>query len=525
MDGDTRALVDWGGRVVIGGLFSALRRPSTATTMAVAGVVCAAGLWVVDAALEAFVFGLGPFGRRLLSPGDHEGTERILGMALIALVVVLLVPLRERKRRVERALGASQTLYRALVENVEDGVVSVAPNGVVDYASPAAARLVGLTPQQIVGLHFGAFVHPDDSIRVKASFARSMRGSSELTSLRLVGADGMVRQVRTSSRLLVQDGQPVGILAVVTDLTDRREADERLRQLSRAVEASSSVVVITDRSGLITYVNPKFSGVTGYSADEVLGQNPRILKSGEMPPETYREMWDTVAAGREWRGEFYNRRKDGSSYWESASISAVHDEAGEITHFVAVKEDITARKLAEQALVESEEKYRLLFSRQFDAAALVDDRDGRFLEVNDAFLRLFGWSQQELGEMRVETLWVGPNPSVSPPPDRHDSGGLVPAQGQHHLRGGAGRGLLLVARKVRHLHHPARHHRPDSESAPARGAVGHRWPDRAGQPPCIRRSTGEGVAARRADEDPRRPDHGRPRPLQGVQRRLWAPGG
>lgn len=395
------------------GLLSALRRPSTGVTLAVGGVVSAAGLWVADAAMETFVFGLGPFGERLLTPGDHEGTERILGVALIALVFVLLYPLSERKRRAERALLTSQALYRALVENVEDGVVRVGATGVVDYASPAAARLVGLTPQQIVGLHFATFVHPEDSSRVEASFARSMNGSAELTSLRLVGASGEVRLVRTSSRLLIQDGQPAGILGVVTDLTDQRQTEERLRQLSRAVEASSSVVVITDRSGLITYVNPKFTEVTGYRASEVLGQNPRILKSGEMPPDTYREMWDTVAAGREWRGEFHNRRKDGSSYWESASISAVHDEAGEITHFVAVKEDITARKLAERALTESEEKYRLLFSRQFDAAALVDDENGRFIEVNDAFRQLFGWGQQELGEMRVEALWTDGNPSVS----------------------------------------------------------------------------------------------------------------
>lgn len=399
------------------GLFPALRRPSAGAALLGGGVVCAAGLWLVDAAMEAFVFGLGPFGQRLLAPGEHEGAERILGVALIALVAAGLYPLTERKRQAERALLASQALYRALVENVEDGVVSVGPEGAVEYASPAAARLVGLTPHQIVGRHFGTFVHPEDSSKVEATFARSMRGSAELAQLRLVGANGMVRLVRTSSRLLVQDGQPVGILAVVTDLTDRREAEERLRQLSRAVEASSSVVVITDRSGLITYVNPKFTEVTGYRADEVQGQNPRVLKSGDMPPEIYREMWETVAAGREWRGEFHNRRKDGSSYWESASISAVHDEAGAITHFVAVKDDITARKLAEQALVESEEKYRLLFSRQFDAAALVDDRDGRFLEVNDAFLRLFGWSQQELGEMQMHALWVDGGPSVPPLPE------------------------------------------------------------------------------------------------------------
>lgn len=397
-------------------VLSTLGRPAAGTGLAAGALACAAGLWLADAAMEAFVFGLGPFGQRLLHPGGHEGSERVLMVALIALVVALLAPLRERKRRAERALQASQALYRALIENVEDGVVSVGPAGVVDYASPAAARLVGMTPQQIVGLHFETFVHPDDRSRVEASFARSMRGSAEVTFLRLLGANGTARLVRTSSRLLAQDGQPLGVLGVVTDLTDRREAEERLRQLSRAVEASSSVVVITDRSGLITYVNPKFTEVTGYRAEEVLGQNPRILKSGEMPEDVYREMWETIAAAGEWRGEFHNRRKDGSSYWESASISAVHDDAGEITHFVAVKDDITARKVAEQALVESEEKYRLLFSRLFDAAALVDDLDGRFIEVNDAFVRLFGWSQQELGEMQVEALWVDTNPSTSAPP-------------------------------------------------------------------------------------------------------------
>lgn len=187
----------------------------------------------------------------------------------------------------------------------------------------------------------------------------------------------------------------------------RGEAEGLLRQLSRAVEASSSTVVITDRSGCITYVNPKFTEMTGYTPEEVLGHNPRLLKSGEISPETFSNMWRSIAEGNEWRGEFHNRRKDGSLYWEFASISPVVDASGEITHFVAVKEDITARKLAEQALRESEEKYRLLFSRQFDAAALVDEEAGRFVEVNDAFLRLFGRSREEIDVMAPRELWAG----------------------------------------------------------------------------------------------------------------------
>jgi PAS domain S-box-containing protein len=130
-------------------------------------------------------------------------------------------------------------------------------------------------------------------------------------------------------------------------------ARERLRQLSRAVEQSPVSIVITDKAGNIEYVNPKFSEVTGYSAEEILGRNPRVLKSGETPPEGYKQLWNTITSGKEWRGEFHNRRKNGELYWESASISSVLDEAGQITHFLAVKEDITERKQMEQQLAET----------------------------------------------------------------------------------------------------------------------------------------------------------------------------
>jgi PAS domain S-box-containing protein len=123
------------------------------------------------------------------------------------------------------------------------------------------------------------------------------------------------------------------------------------RKLSRAVEQSANIVVITNRNGDIEYINPKFSEITGYAEAEVIGKNPRILKSGETSLEEYQRMWNTITNGGEWRGEFHNRRKDGSLYWENASIAPVKNEKGEIIHFVAVKEDITRRKAAEEALL------------------------------------------------------------------------------------------------------------------------------------------------------------------------------
>jgi len=105
--------------------------------------------------------------------------------------------------------------------------------------------------------------------------------------------------------------------------------------------------VITDCAGNIEYVNPKFIQVTGYTLAEALGKNPRILKSGEMSPEAYVVLWQTITAGKEWSGEFHNKKKNGELYWESASISPIRDLAGRVTHYVAVKEDITARKQTE----------------------------------------------------------------------------------------------------------------------------------------------------------------------------------
>ncbi|HUB87853.1 MAG TPA: PAS domain S-box protein [Verrucomicrobiae bacterium] len=131
----------------------------------------------------------------------------------------------------------------------------------------------------------------------------------------------------------------------------KREMD--LRKLSRAVEQSPASIVITDKAGNIEYVNPKFCNVTGYSMAEVVGKNPRFLKSGETLPEEYKHLWQTITAGKEWHGEFHNKKKNGELFWESASISPILDEAGKITHFLAVKEDITEQKKMERELAET----------------------------------------------------------------------------------------------------------------------------------------------------------------------------
>jgi len=142
--------------------------------------------------------------------------------------------------------------------------------------------------------------------------------------------------------------------AFARDITERKRVEAEHARLVTAIEQSAEAVMITTTSGEIEYVNPAFSRITGYSREEALGQNPRILKSGNQDPALYQELWETVLQGKDWHGELINRRKDGSLYQEQMNIAAVRGERGEVTHFIATKQDITARKELELRFVQAQ---------------------------------------------------------------------------------------------------------------------------------------------------------------------------
>ncbi len=159
--------------------------------------------------------------------------------------------------------------------------------------------------------------------------------------------------------------------------------------LLAAIEQIVEAVIITDASGNIQYVNAAFTQMTGYSPHEVLGRNPRVLRSGEQNPDYYRELWSTIKDGRAWHGELINRRKDGTLYTEEMNVTPVRSATGAITHYIAVKQDVTGRKAAEQKLRMSEQRYRSLFERNL-AGVLRTSLDGRILEVNPAMCQMVG---------------------------------------------------------------------------------------------------------------------------------------
>ena len=226
----------------------------------------------------------------------------------------------------------------------------------------AMAELTGYSVEELRQLRTRDLTHPDDRAANDALFAALDRG--ELTHGRLdkryVCKDGSQRWVHIYFRVIQEDlGVPRRLSAVVLDTTPARADEAERRLLTEALHAADNGIVITGIDGAIRWINDAWCRLTGYDAEEVIGRNPRLLKSGAQPPAFYREMWTTIAAGETWRGELINRRKDGSLYHEEMTITPVRADGGEVTHFIAIKQDVTARKRVEQARTDAEERYRL----------------------------------------------------------------------------------------------------------------------------------------------------------------------
>ncbi len=220
-----------------------------------------------------------------------------------------------------------------------------------------------------------------------------------------------------------------GVVVTLSDITEFKQANAQLARLSAAVEQSPASILITDLDGMIEYVNPRFTQVTGYSAEEVIGSSSSILKTDRTPEETYRQLWQTISSGREWRGEFVNRRKNGEFYNESAVISPILDGDGVTTQYLSVQVDLSKQMDTEKALFESREalrlnleKYQVLFD-SFPLGITVADRDGRILESNRESERLLGISKEvQSGRGIAGGEWQIVRPDGSPmPPEEYAS--------------------------------------------------------------------------------------------------------
>ncbi|MDD5300628.1 MAG: PAS domain S-box protein [Gallionella sp.] len=265
------------------------------------------------------------------------------------------------RKNAAESIARISNLHRAIVDGADHLIITTDTNGVIQSFNRSAESHFGYLAEELVGKATPAVFHdPDEVVRraqeltaagtpVEPGFevfvarARQLFGGEthEWTYIRKDGSRFPVSLTVTALR--DAHGEINAFLGIATDITERKRAEEELRKLSRAIEQSPVSVVITNAKGNIEYVNAKFSEVTGYTPEEVMGRNPRIVQSGLTPIEVYRSMWQTILAGSQWRGKLQNRKKSGELFWEEIHISAIRDSAGKTTNFVAVKEDITER--------------------------------------------------------------------------------------------------------------------------------------------------------------------------------------
>lgn len=265
------------------------------------------------------------------------------------------------RKQAESALQQSRQLFQTLALVSPVGIFKTEADGSTTYVNPRWTELSGLSLEEALGFGWINAVHPDDRQKLNKNWLSdaSNRTTSE-AEYRFLRKDGSIVWVMGYAVPEIVDGEILGYVGTITDVTELKLTEQKLRTFSRAVEQSPVLILLTDIQGNIQYVNPKFEEVTGYYLDEVIGKNPRILKSGETDDTEYARLWETIRHGGTWSGEFQNKKKNGEKYWESAVITPIFDKRGEATHFLAVKVDITGRKESELELRIAKEKAEVM---------------------------------------------------------------------------------------------------------------------------------------------------------------------
>jgi len=291
----------------------------------------------------------------------------------------------------QKELQHTEERYRQVVAQSQGVVWEVDVNGLYTYVSDLATLVFGYTPEELVGKKHFYDLCPENQRDqlIKGAFEHFANKQAIHGFInKIVKPDGTIIFLSTNGiPVLAENGNLIGYIGIDIDVTEKINAESELTKLSTAIEQSPVSIVITNLEGEVVYANTKAAETTGYSIAELLGNNPSLLKSGETQAEEYHTLWETISKGDYWHGVFHNKKKNGELYWESATISPIVNSDGIITHYLAIKEDITARKNAENQLMLSEEKYRSIFETVQDTyyeAAI----DGTILEISPSVANL-----------------------------------------------------------------------------------------------------------------------------------------
>ncbi|MEI6291853.1 MAG: PAS domain S-box protein, partial [Chloroflexota bacterium] len=318
-----------------------------------------------------------------------------------------------QRKRIETALQESDQKFSKAFEYAINGMTLTSLDGNWLKVNSALCQMVGYSETELLAMNFSDITVADDLEIDKEVNSHLLKGTEEnfiRYQKRYIHKDGHLVWVLINLSVVRDDnGQPLYFISQVSDISDIKQVEAALKLQGAALENAANAIVITDKEGIIEWINPAWSKLTGFTSAEAFGKTNRILKSGHQDLAFYQSLWKTLLAGQVFRGEFVNKRKDGSLYTAETVITPVINENNEITHFVSVIEDVTQRNAAEENLRSSEESHRLILQLAMDGYWKLD-MQGKLLDVNEAYCRMSGYTRDELLLMSVSDLEANETP-------------------------------------------------------------------------------------------------------------------